>query len=67
MYKVQENLRRLKHLSSTKMPSMVRPDGKAKKIAYDILGTPEQELDKKKKKRSNSDKRLEFEEQSRVR
>lgn len=47
------------------MPAMVRPKGKAKKVAFLILGTP-QNLQKPKKKNNKIDERLTFEETMRV-
>lgn len=50
------------------MPIMPRMDDKAKKIAYKILGTPENMQEKKQpKKKSKIDERLTFEETVRVR
>ena len=48
------------------MPSMLRLDKKSKKIAYSILGTPPN-LRKDRKKNDQIDRRLLFEETSRVR
>lgn len=48
------------------MPIMPRPEGKAKKIAYDILGIPGP-MQPRKKKPVRIEKRLEFEETSRNR
>ena len=44
---------------------MVRPCGKAKKIAYNIMGQP-QNSDKKSGKRKKRDDRLVYEETQRV-
>ncbi len=48
------------------MPAMVRPKGKATKVAYSILGTPPNMLDSEKKKDTKIEKRLTFEETQRV-
>lgn len=48
------------------MPSAPRPKGKAKKIAYKILGTPPN-MKKSKKPRPKVEERLVFEETTRVR
>jgi hypothetical protein len=47
------------------MPTMVRPKGKAKKVAFSILGTPPNMHDDKKKKDTALDKRLVYEETQR--
>lgn len=49
------------------MPAMVRPEGKAKKIAYSILGVPANMRDKKNSKQTREDKELVFQETVRVR
>jgi hypothetical protein len=49
------------------MPAMVRPSGKAKKIAYAILGVPANMRDKKTSKQEQEDKELVFQETTRVR
>lgn len=49
------------------MPAMVRPEGKAKKIAYGILGIPANMQDKKNPKKIREDKELIFQETVRVR
>ena len=49
------------------MPVMIRPEGKAKKIAYAILGTPANFAVKKTKKQEQIDKALLFQETVRVR
>lgn len=50
------------------MPAAPRPKGKATKIAYDILGKPQNMInDKKTKKDKLVDKRLDFEDTYRVR
>lgn len=49
------------------MPSMPRPQGKAKKIAYKILGTPPNIAFKRDKRQKQINKRLIFEETTRVR
>lgn len=48
------------------MPTMVRPQGKGKKVAFSILGTPPNMKDSEKKKDTKIDKRLTFEETQRV-
>jgi hypothetical protein len=48
------------------MPAMVRAAGKAKKIAYGILGVPAN-LQKKSKKKKKTDQVLLFQETARVR
>ena len=48
------------------MPAMPRMSGKAKKIAYAILGKPQNMFDDKKKS-DQVEKRLQFEETVRVR
>lgn len=40
------------------MPSMVRPKGKGKEIAYSVLGVPENMLFKKSKKQIERDQSL---------
>lgn len=52
---------------STKMPTMLRIPGKAKKIAEKILGVPLGSKKKKVKNRSKQEQRLTFEETVRVR
>jgi len=49
------------------MPSMPRLDDKSKKIAFKILGIPVNNKKAKDKKKSNVEKRLTFEETTRVR
>ena len=49
------------------MPAMPRPKGKAKKIAYKILGTPPNIAYKRSKAERKINKRLLFEETIRVR
>ena len=50
------------------MPAMLRKEGKASKIALNILGVPQNRSGKAKKKRkSNYKQRLTFEETQRVR
>ena len=49
------------------MPAMIRPAGKAKKIAYAILGVPANMQDKKNPKKTREDKELVFQETVRVR
>lgn len=50
------------------MPQAPRPKGKAQKIAYKILGVPENlKKNKKKPKDSKTEQRLVFEETVRVR
>ena len=49
------------------MPIMVRPQGKAKKIAFALIGKPANFQEKKSKQKSRINKRLVFEETSRVR
>ncbi len=49
------------------MPAMIRPEGKAKKIAYAILGVPANMRDKKNPKQIREDKELVFQETVRVR
>lgn len=49
------------------MPAMIRPDGKAKKIAYDILGIPNNMKDVKSPRKIKEDKELVFQETVRVR
>lgn len=49
------------------MPAMVRPEGKARKIAYSILGVPANMQDKKSPLKSREDKELVFQETVRVR
>jgi len=49
------------------MPAMIRPEGKAKKIAYSILGIPANMKDKKNPKQTREDKELVFQETIRVR
>ena len=49
------------------MPAMVRPKGKAKKIAFSILGTPPNIAFKRSKKQRRTNRRLVFEETFRVR
>ncbi len=48
------------------MPAMLRPEGKAKRIAYAILGKPAN-MQKRTKKERFVDRRLLFEETYRVR
>lgn len=48
------------------MPGMVRPSGKAKKVAFSILGTPPNFLDNKTKKDKKIDERITAEETMRV-
>lgn len=43
------------------MPTMPRPKGKGKKIAFDLLGVPVNMQEKKTKKEKKRDKRLTFE------
>ncbi len=49
------------------MPAMLRVKGKPTKIAYKILGKPENLKDKRSEKDRRIDKRLVFEETYRVR
>lgn len=49
------------------MPAMIRPKGKPQKIAYKILGVPDTLQSKATKKERKINKRLVFEETSRVR
>jgi len=49
------------------MPEMVRPDNKARKIAWAILGTPANMATKKTKRQRAIDQRLLASETSRVR
>lgn len=42
------------------MPTMVRPKGKAKRIAYAILGTPANMDEKKTEKEKKQDQRVTF-------
>lgn len=49
------------------MPAAPRPKGKATKIAYRVLGKPQNEDQKKSREQSDIDKRLVFEETQRVR
>lgn len=49
------------------MPTMPRVKGKAKKIAFKILGTPPNLTYKRNMKKSTINKRLVFEETQRVR
>jgi hypothetical protein len=49
------------------MPVMIRPEGKPKKIAYAILGTPANMAVKKTAKEKQVDKALLFQETVRVR
>lgn len=49
------------------MPAMIRPEGKAKKIAYSVLGVPANMRDKKKPNKTREDKELVFQETVRVR
>ena len=49
------------------MPGMIRPEGKAKKIAYAILGVPDNMKAKKSPKKTRTDKELVFQETVRVR
>ena len=49
------------------MPAMPRPEGKATKIAYAILGEPENMKVKKSPKKKREDKELVFQETVRVR
>ena len=48
------------------MPAMIRPDGKASEIAYNILGTPGNGIVRKKKK-VKTEEPVKFEEESRIR
>jgi len=47
------------------MPTMIRPKGKGKKVAYSILGEPINM--QKSRKKSSIDDKLAFEDTSRVR
>jgi hypothetical protein len=49
------------------MPAMIRVPGKATKIAYNILGKPQNMQSKMMKKNSQVNKRLIFEETRKVR
>lgn len=49
------------------MPGMKRPPGKAKKIAFKILGVPANMREGRSKIKTKIDRRLLFEETSRVR
>jgi hypothetical protein len=49
------------------MATMIRPAGKAKKIAYSILGVPGAIQEKKTAKQKEIDRRLLFENTARVR
>ena len=49
------------------MPTMPRPDGKAKKVAYSILGVPDNMKTPKSSKKKQEDKALAFQETVRVR
>jgi len=49
------------------MPAMPRPAGKARKIAYSILGVPENMKDKQTSEQKKVNKELVFEETIRVR
>lgn len=49
------------------MPAMPRPKGKAKKIAYDILGTPPNMQDKPNTRRKEINAKIEAENTQRVR
>lgn len=49
------------------MPAMPRPEGKAKKIAYAILGVPDNMKTVKSPKKKREDKELVFQETVRVR
>lgn len=49
------------------MPVMIRPAGKAKKIAYKILGVPGAIQDKKTAKQKEIDRRLVYDNTARVR
>ncbi len=50
------------------MPAMPRPEGKGKKIAYDVLGAPANMVEKRKSKSQKKiDQRLVFEETVRSR
>lgn len=49
------------------MPSVPRPKGKAKKIAYKLLGIPDNMKKQKKKRNDKIEQRLVFEETIRVR
>lgn len=49
------------------MPGMIRPEGKAKKIAYAILGVPDNMKTKKTPKQKRENKELVFQETVRVR
>lgn len=49
------------------MPAMPRPAGTAKRIAYNILGVPANIQSKRNKTQKRINKRLVFEETSRVR
>lgn len=49
------------------MPIMIRPDGKAKKIAFAILGKPANLQDKRSSEQKLLDKKLLYQDTSRVR
>lgn len=49
------------------MPGMIRPKGKAKKIAFKILGKPANMQEKPDKKKRKVNQRLLYEETQRVR
>ena len=49
------------------MPGMPRPEGKAKKIAYAILGVPDNIAAKRSTKQKKQDQSLVFQETVRVR
>lgn len=55
------------NLTSTNMPGMPRLKGVATKIAFDILGTPDNLKDKKSKKQKEIDRDLMYENTQRVR
>lgn len=58
----------ISYRNGTNMPAMLRIKGKTTKIAYDILGKPQNmEKDRKTKKDRLIDRRLEFEDTYRVR
>ena len=48
------------------MPIMIRPEGRAKKIAYAILGTPANMVNKRSKIKSKIDKTLVFQDSTRA-
>jgi hypothetical protein len=49
------------------MPQAPRPKGKAKKIAYDVMGVPANMMHEKSRKRKKENERLVFEETQRSR